>query len=186
MSDQAQINQIMKNFYLYLFEYSGKGIQNTYRNLKPSIFPFPKIKDTYIAYGLDSVKISERDFSFAFLDYQTSEPLLFDVMTLLHKFGYKSEFFDCDQFAAAMTILMGLFYGINTCGNCWGIVYDKQTGKEISPHFFNMPITYDPIYKRFELWLCDPLNPGIVKIEKGKPIILNSWEYRSLNNADYR
>ena len=178
MLKEQQINNISKNLGFILLNNGVNFIQKAYINLRPAIFSYGEIRNAYNNNGFKDIPVSEYDVSYAFLNTETLEPLIWDVMTLIHKFGYKLEFTDCDNFAHFTTALMSFLYGINTCGTVWGDVYDNQTGKFIAGHYFNVAITYDPVYKKFEMWLCDSLNPGFIKIQKGNLIIMGSWEYR--------
>lgn len=180
------INNLYKNLGFTLLENGVFFIQKVYANLQSQIFPYGKIRETLNQYGLTNTVDNERDVKYAFLDYQSLEPILWDVMGLVHKFKYKLEFTDCDNFAELTSSLISFLYGINTCGYCWGDVYDRQTGKFMAGHYFNLAISCSPIYKKFELWLCDSLNPmEITKIEKNTPIIIGDWEYRNLRSVTF-
>jgi len=151
-------------------------LQNGYSDLKPAIFDVGKIKNTFVQYGFPNVPTGEADYEYAFLTPEVLEPILWDVMTLLHKTKYKLNMTDCDDFAYTLTALMSMLFGINTCGTILGRADNKNTGAPIGGHYFNFPITYKN--GLFEMWCCDALNPlTITKIEKGKPIIINDWKY---------
>jgi hypothetical protein len=127
---------------------------------------------------MKDIPLSEMDVSYTFLTANDAETMAWDIMTFLHQnFKYRSEITDCDNWSFLTSSLISLLYGINTCGTIWGDVYDLN-GKFLFGHYFNGFITYNPVYKNFELWICDSLNPGFVKVEKGKPIIINSWLYK--------
>ena len=177
---QSQINNASKTIGFTLLQ-SGVGfIQQAYKKLSKKILS-GGVRDAFNQYGFNAIPISEADYAFAFLTPQDAEPIAWDIMNFVHRFAYVAEYFDCDNFAHLTSSLMPLLYGVNTCGTIWGDVYDKDTGKFIVGHYFNIVATYkDSIYpnERLELYLTDALNPCWIKIEKGKPIIGNQWEYR--------
>lgn len=170
------IKEISRKLNLILLESGINGLQNTYKDLKPTIFPFGKIKETYIQYGYKDIPTGEADIKYAFLTPEELEPLIWDVMTLLHKTKYKLDFVDCDDYAYLCSALMSFLYGINTCGTMLGSIVN------LCGHYFNVSITYKD--GLFEMWCSDPLNPGITKILKGQKIIINDWEYQ-LRSARY-
>ena len=173
--EQQKINKLADLLNFFLLEAGVNGVQKTYKNLKPTIFPFGKTKEVFITHGLN-IPVSQYDFYFAFLDPETMEELVWKVMTLIHKFGYVSEFTDCDNFAFFQSVLMAFLFGINTCGASWGNVYEVNTGKLVNGHYFNLAVTYKD--GNLGLYCCDPLNPGFVKVEKGEPIEINNvWRY---------
>ena len=136
------IKEIRKNLDYSLLWAGISDLQSTYSDLKPVIFNVGKIKDTFVQYGFPNVPTGESDFRYAFLDKETLEPIIWDVMTLLHKTKYKLDFTDCDNYAYLCSALISFLYGINTCGTILGRVEDKNTGKIIGGHYFNFPITY--------------------------------------------
>lgn len=182
MRNQQELKRLADWLNFSLLEMGVKGVQNTYKNLKPAIFPFGETKDVFTAHGLN-VPVSQYDYSFAFLDPDTMEELVWKVMTLIHKFKYRKQVTDCDDFAFLQSSLMAFLFGINTCGASLGTIYNAHTGATIGGHYFNMAITYEK--GEFGLYCCDPLNPGFVKVVKGEPIIINdSWKY-IVKNAKY-
>jgi len=176
---------LIKGMNFSIMELGIKGIQNQYKNLDPWIFSFSKIKEVFTNHGYPNIITSEMDFNYAFLEIGTIEPIVTDVMGLVHKFSYKWDYTDCDNFAFLTSALMSFLYGINTVGVCWGNIYNNQTGAFIAAHYFNILITFNATSHTFELYLMDSLNPGLVKIEKGVPIVLNDWRYENLNNVKY-
>lgn len=174
---QEQVNQLYKTLGLGLLSNSIGILQKIYTNLTKNIFYAHEIKDCFVAHGFESIPISEADYSFAFITKEQAEPMVNDIQILLNKFGYKSEYTDCDNFANLCSSLFSFLYAVNTCGVIWGNIYNKDTGNLIAGHYFNIIVTYDPVLKKFELFLADPLNPGFIKIQKGVPIIMNNWKY---------
>ncbi len=177
--------KMIKSMDFSILEMVIKGIRGLYNNLNPSIFSYGKIKETFNASGLSDILTSEMDTNYAFLSIESAEELVWDVMTLINKLAYKLDFTDCDNFAFLTSSLMSFLYGINTCGVCWGEAYNNETGKLIAAHYFNVLITYNSTYNKFELWVLDSLNPGIEKIEVGQQIIINNWRYENLKNVKY-
>jgi hypothetical protein len=175
---------LIKKMNLSLLELGIKGIQKMYK-LEPQIFSYAKIKDTFNANGYPNMITSEMDTNYAFLEIGTIQPLVLDTMDLIHKFTYKYDYTDCDNFAFLTSALFSFLYGINTIGVCWGNIYNKDTGAFIAAHYFNILITYNNTKKIFELWLMDSLNPGITKIEKDVPLIIGNWKYKNLTNVKY-
>lgn len=173
-TEQQKINKIADQFGFFLLGAGVPIIQSAHKNLKPEVLPFGEIKTAFNNHGIN-VPVSQYDFYYSFLDADIMEKLTWKVMTLLHKFRYRKEVTDCDDFAFLQSMLMAFLFGINTEGASWGDVYDAETGKFINGHYFNIAITYKN--GEFELYCCDPLNPGFVKIEKDKPIIINDWRY---------
>ena len=181
MRNQQEMKRLSDWLNFSLIEMGIKGTQKTYKNLKPTIFPFGKTKEVFTAHGIN-VPVSQYDFNFAFLDVNTMEELTWKTMTLIHKFGYRKEFTDCDNFAFLQSVLMAFLFGINTCGASLGKIYNAQTGATIGGHYFNTALTYEK--GKFGLYCCDPLNPGFQKVEQGKPIIINNWRY-IIKNAKF-
>jgi hypothetical protein len=176
--------ELIKGMNFSLMELGIKGVQKLYA-FNPSLFSYGKIKDTFNLYGFPNIMTSEMDTTYAFLDIERAEPLIWDVMSLIHKFGYKYDYTDCDNFAFLTSSLFSFLYGINTLGTCWGNIYNSQTNAFIAAHYFNILISFNQTNRTFELWLADSLNPGLARIEKGKPIILNNWRYDNLSNVKY-
>ena len=175
---------LIKGMNLSLLELGVKGIQKMYK-LEPLIFSYAEIKNAFVSSGMPNIVTSEMDTNYAFLNIETADPLVWDVMSLIHKFGYKYDYTDCDNFAFLTSSLFSFLYGINTLGVCWGDVYDNQTDKFLFAHYFNILISFNPSNHKFELWMADSLNPGMVKIEIGQPIVVNNWRYENLKNARY-
>ena len=177
--------KMIKNMDLSLLEIAVKGIQSLYQDLNPRIFSYNRIKETFVSAGLPDILTSEMDTNYAFLDVSTIDDLLWDAMFLINKFKYRTDVTDCDNFAFFTSSLMSFLYGINTVGTCWGNIYNDSTGNLIAAHYFNVLITHDPVFNRFDLWIADSMNPGLVKIEVGKPIVLGNWRYEKLRNAKF-
>ena len=171
------ITQLSKNFNYSLLSLGISGLQKMY-NLKPQFFSYGEARTLFNNLGMKAIPVSQMDTQYAYLDVETAEPLVWDVMTFLNKIAYRAETFDCDNFSFLTSSLFSLFFNINTCGTIWGDIYDAQTGKFIAGHYFNGITTYNPLYKKFKLYVADSLNPGFTEVERDKPIIINSWEYR--------
>ena len=83
---------------------------------------------------------------------------------------YLTDRYDCDNFAYSFAARMSEIYGLNA-GIIQGWVYDKDTGKQISGHFWNVILT-----KEGKLYFYEPMNDNY--IEARTNVVMGKWRYQ--------
>ena len=104
---------------------------------------------------------------------------------LLKRIDYYAEVFDCDNYAYLVSSLSSLFLLVNSCGNAHGQVFDKNTGKLITGHYFNIIVTKDNEVYLFDLNNRTYTGAGWAKVDKGKDPIIGNWVYKNIDKTEF-
>lgn len=92
---------------------------------------------------------------------------------MLKKIPYVSDTFDCDNYSFYVSAMSALYGGVNSCGICNGVVWDKDTGTKVAGHVWNIIPTSDN-----SIYIYDLNNSaGWTKVESTKPTVIGNWRY---------
>jgi len=173
-TNQEQVNTIARKFGISLINMGIKFVQSAFAGLKPKEISFSDLKTYCVSAGLD-IPTNQFDYKYYLVSWETWQMLL--DLVILDKALYIGEKRDCDNFAFLISGLASFLTGLNTCGAALGFVYNRNTGAPIAGHYFNIIVCSDG-----KLYCYDVLNSnGWCQIEKGKPIIIENWEYKIKN-----
>ena len=170
--EPEKINEIARKFGTSLMDVGIKMIQSAYTNLKPTKVTFSFIQNAVTNAGL-TTPIVQLDSNYFVTNWGQWE--IIKDTSLVDKMIYYNEQFDCDNFSYLFSSLAALLFKLNSCGATYGAVYDNKTKVLIAYHYFNLIVTDDG-----KLYCYESMNDGWCLVEKGKPIIINEWEYRPL------
>lgn len=148
-------------------------LKSAYDWLIPTKVGFGNIKDAFNNVGLDKIPVTQLDVFYYVLPWDIWDELLEVVYAIAKEFKWESEKFDCDNRSTMVCVLCSLLFGVNSCGQGYGKVFDKDTGKEVALHWFNFVVVPNG-----KLYIFDVDNHGARSlVEKGKPIINGKWRY---------
>jgi len=169
--NQKKVNEIARKIGFLLLDNGVKILQSAFKDLKPTIYSYGNIASFCQNAGLN-VSLNQFDYNYFTIDWDTWQ-LLIDLV-ILDKAMYIGERRDCDNYAFLMSSLASFLTRLNTFGASFGTVYNKDTGRVVGNHYFNIIVASGG-----NLYLIDSLNsyPDYTQIKKGQPIILGSWRY---------
>ncbi len=130
---------------------------------------FGDVKNIFLNNGIKTA-LTQYDLQYHLCSWDFWQKFFDKVM--LKKIQYVSDVYDCDNMAFYVSAMSALYGGVNSCGVCNGIVYNKDTGAKIAGHVFNIIPTSDNAVYIYDL----NKNGGWVKYNN-KPAIIEDWKY---------
>jgi len=91
---------------------------------------------------------------------------------------YVAEKFDCDNFAHTFASHISELFDI-TVGTCYGKVYNKNTGKYINLHYWNVIITKE-IDNQLHLYFYEPMNGLFSEVLNRSKIVVGNMKYEPI------
>ena len=170
MSEKAKINKMALKFGLSLINTGSNIARNAFKStriLKTS----DEMRGFLAMQGIESISLSDQKYYLTDID-EWKEIIAVD---LLDRKEYKSDFADCDNFAFLFASRASHITGLNTAGVAYGAVYDKETGKHLGNHAFNLIIVENNgiMYA----YLYEPMNDSIVLWDRKGNNVLKDWTY---------
>lgn len=163
---------LIKSFNASLITSGLQYMKNAFK-IRETQKSYGSIKDAFIHAGLSGVPITEMDITYWMTDWEIWNSCLDVVNNIAKNFPWKAERWDCDNRSSFVATLCELFLGINTCGQGFGEIVNKDTGQSIAMHWFNLIVDSGG-----NLYIYDVDNLGLRKqIVLGQPIIMGNWKY---------
>lgn len=169
-----QTRNIFKKFGCQLIK-RGSAIVRSAFQLKPASFTNTTMRNFLSERtGLNRETISLSDAKYYIIDWEKWEQII--GLDMIDELIYETDVMDCDNFAFLFTARAANVYRINSAGVAFGGIYNKDTGKYIGRHAFNMITTIDNGIMNVRVY--EPMNDLSSLVVKGQPIIIGTWEYR--------
>lgn len=122
-----------------------------------------------------SESYSMADKKYRLTDFETWKAII--AMDWSDKREYIYDIFDCDNFAFLFSARIADYFELNSAGTAFGSIYDKNTGKYIGEHAFNIIVTQENLGNK-KIIVYEPMTDGYCEFEKGKDIIIGNWIYK--------
>jgi hypothetical protein len=90
---------------------------------------------------------------------------------------YVTDKFDCDNYAFTFAAHISELFDI-TVGTCYGKVYNKDTGKYIDLHYWNVVITKE--LDGLHLYFYEPMNGGFAEVIDKSRIVIGNMRYEPI------
>jgi hypothetical protein len=169
-----EVNTIAQKISGILIQNGINMYKSVTKDLIPTVYNTQQI-NTIILNILPNITVNQKDYNYYTTTWKDWNDLL--DSTLLNLLQWISEKQDCDNHAILFSSLSIILLGMNSCGYAFGSIYNKDTGKFIDNHYFDIVVTSDK-----ELYCVESQTYKWVKIEKGKDIVIGTWRY-TINNV---
>ncbi|UCG55014.1 MAG: hypothetical protein JSV32_02010 [Dehalococcoidia bacterium] len=169
-----EVSILRKNFNLGLIGIGIAGLRNCFK-VKATQYPRDSLKALLQTQGYDKVgQLSFSDLKYYVANWQDWQKII--KYEWVNKREYYSDRFDCDNFAFYFAANVAYMFNLNSAGVAYGSIYNKDTGKYINRHAFNMIVA---IYEgKLQLIAYEPKKDYSTLVLKGQKIIMGNWEYR--------
>ena len=175
MGTEKQVNEIARRFGMLLIN-SGTTMMRSAFDLKPKVYLSSDIQDKLkIILGIpanQNANISCADGKYNVIDWETWEWI--KDLDLLDQMIWIENFHDCDNFAFHFSSRASTFYLLNSCGVCFGRIYD-DSGKWIGNHAFNIIATDSG--NGLEFMIYEPMNDQWKKMAGKRTRLDFGWNY---------
>ena len=172
INQQQKINKIGKTIGSSLVRIGTKMIQSSF-SLKPTEVIAHQVRTFLQGYGYkNNVTLSDGKYRLVPF-YQWKEIIKIDWTD---KKKYLTDFYDCDNFAFLFAARMAEIFELNSAGVAHGHIYNKDTGKWIAGHFWNVIVSND-----FKLWFYEPMKDLYERDLPNQRTIIEDWDYYPLS-----
>lgn len=173
MDEKEKINNLAKTFYKGLIQIGYKGLKSVF-GITPQIYSRDKIFNFLYSNGFNKVgNFSLSDENYYLEDWEIWKNLI-DI-DWVEEHPYYKDKFDCDNFAMYFASNVAFIYELNSCGVAYGNVYNKDTGKLIDGHVFNLIIALENNVPA--LFLFEPMKRKWIKWDKNGDNIIDNLRY---------
>ena len=168
-----QINEIYRKLANVFFQLSKSYIKKTF-DIKPKVYTQENIFNYLKEQGVcESISLS--DLKYHLIDWETWKAII--VADWSEQRKYVVDVFDCDNFGFNFSARMADFFELNSAGTAYGWVYDKNTGRTIGAHVFNVILAENNLGVR-KIFIYEPITDGYCEYVKGKRVEIGNWQYQ--------
>ena len=166
-------NKVLKTTGMYLIGAGSLCVRMGFK-LKPKKYGRRTIENFLSdLIGISKDTISVSDANYYLLDWDKWGEII--DLDMIDALIYKSDYFDCDNFAFLFASRAADLYKLNSAGVAFGAIYNKDTGKYIGRHAFNIIVTEDNGI--LHSYCYEPMSDGSALIVKGRDTVIGSWKY---------
>lgn len=163
------VSGIAKKFGKSLIE-SGLTILKGAFHLKPQVYTSSEIRGFLNQFNFPSISLADEKYYTE--TWETWKNLIKYDWT--EEKEWYADKYDCDNHAFSFGSRIPEIFDLNTAGICFGTIYNKDTGKLIGGHAFNLIIALED--EKLTAYLFEPLTDKYVKWTNGDNI-LGDWKY---------
>ena len=175
MENEIEVNKIARKLGNLLIDNGIKFMRSAF-HIEPKLFEYSEFRNMVLA-KFPNTTISLMDKKYYAITFWQWKQLIDEDWTHLKKWIIDK--YDCDNFAYSFSSYASQVFEINTGGVVYGIVYDKNTGKQIDYHCWNLIITKEAD-NTVNFYFYEPIN-NLYSEYLGGDIIIGNWKYKCLS-----
>lgn len=167
---KTEINQLRLRFNLGMVKIGLNGLRRTF-SIERRAYPVGDIKNFLEQQGFSNLSLSDLKYHIApWVDWQK-----IINAEWVNEREYIADTFDCDNYSFYFAANVAYLFNLNSAGVAYGSIYEKDTGKYINRHAFNMIVAF--LDGKLGLFAYEPKKDYSCQVIKGQPIIMGNWRY---------